>query len=114
MQASTWYVDFFSNDYLEVYRHQFTPERAEKEVAFAEKALQLTKGARVLDLCCGHGRHSVLLARHGFDVTGLDLSAEYIELTRQAARAATVTVHAIAADMRQIPFDNYFDAIVNM
>ncbi len=72
--GSPWYVDFFRSDYLEVYDRQFTAERAEKEVAFAEKALQLKPGTRVLDLCCGQGRHSVLLAKHGFQVTALDLN----------------------------------------
>ena len=112
--GSPWYVDFFRSDYLEVYDRQFTAERAEKEVAFAEKALQLKAGTRVLDLCCGQGRHSVLLAKHGFQVTALDLNPEYLELAQRAARAASVTLETVAADMRQIPFHSHFDAIVNM
>ncbi|HYL60019.1 MAG TPA: class I SAM-dependent methyltransferase [Candidatus Acidoferrales bacterium] len=113
-QGSSWYVDFFRNDYLGVYEHQFTAERAAKEVAFAEQVLELKPGCRVLDLCCGQGRHAVLLAKHGFQVTGIDLNPAYLELTREAARGAGVTVDTIAADMREIPFQNHFDAIVNM
>lgn len=113
-QGSSWYVDFFRNDYLAVYDHQFTAERAEKEVEFAVQALQLKPRSRVLDLCCGQGRHSVLLAKHGFQVTGIDLNPDYLELTQKAARAAGVKVETIAADMREIPFQNHFDAIVNM
>ena len=113
-QGSSWYVDFFRNDYLAVYDHQFTAERAEKEVEFAVQALQLKPGSRVLDLCCGQGRHSVLLAKHGFQVTGIDLNPDYLELTQMAARAAGVKVETIAADMREIPFQDHFDAIVNM
>lgn len=113
-QGSSWYVDFFRNDYLAVYDHQFTAERAEKEVEFAVQALQLKPGSRVLDLCCGQGRHSVLLAKHGFHVTGIDLNPDYLELSQKAARAAGVKVETIAADMREIPFQNHFDAIVNM
>jgi 2-polyprenyl-3-methyl-5-hydroxy-6-metoxy-1,4-benzoquinol methylase len=113
-QVASWYVDFFRNDYLQVYDHQFTAERAEKEVAFAERALQLSSGSHVLDLCCGQGRHSVLLAKHGFQVTGIDLNREYLELTQNAARAAGVKVETVAADMREIPAPNKFDAIVNM
>jgi ubiquinone/menaquinone biosynthesis C-methylase UbiE len=113
-QGSSWYVDFFRNDYLEVYDHQFTAERAEKEVTFAEQALQLKPASRVLDLCCGQGRHSVLLAKHGFQVTGIDLNHSYLELTQKAARAAGVELETIVADMREIPSQNRFDAIVNM
>jgi SAM-dependent methyltransferase len=111
---STWYVDFFRNDYLSVYGHLFNYERSEKEVAFAEKALQLEAGARLLDLCCGQGRHSVTFAKHGFQVTGIDLNESYLELVRQAAKANEVELQTIAADMRQIPFQSHFDAIVNM
>lgn len=113
-QDSTWYVDFFREDYLNVYGHLFNAERAEKEVAFSEKALHLRPGASLLDLCCGPGRHCVPFARHGFEVTGLDLSASYLQLARQAAEAENVALETVRADMRQIPFQSHFDAIVNM
>ena len=112
--SSTWYVDFFRDDYLDVYNHLFTAERAEKEAAFAEQALQLKAGARILDLCCGQGRHSVPLARRGFQVTGLDLNPAYLELAQQSAETANVALKTVTADMRQIPFHDHFDAIVNM
>ena len=87
-QGSAWYVDFFRNDYLNVYGHMFTEERAEKESAFVARTLELKPGASVLDLCCGQGRHSVQLAKHGFRVTGLDLNREYLDLAQQAAEAS--------------------------
>ena len=113
-QGSAWYVDFFRNDYLGVYGHMFTEERAEKESAFVATALKLKPGASVLDLCCGQGRHSVQLAKRGLKVTGLDLNPEYLELATKAAKAAKVKIETITADMREIPFNNKFDAIVNM
>jgi SAM-dependent methyltransferase len=113
-QGSAWYVDFFRNDYLNVYGHMFTDERAEKESAFVSSALDLQPGASVLDLCCGQGRHSVQLAKRGLKVTGLDLNPDYVELAQQAAIAHHVAIETVAADMRDIPFENKFDAIVNM
>jgi len=113
-QGSGWYVDFFRSDYLNVYGHTFTEERAEKESSFVASALELKPGASVLDLCCGQGRHSVQLAKRGLKVTGLDLNPDYVKLARQAAQAAQVEIDTIAADMREIPFENKFDAIVNM
>ncbi|MGC2493999.1 class I SAM-dependent methyltransferase [Candidatus Binatus sp.] len=113
-QGSAWYVDFFRSDYLNVYGHMFTEERAEKESAFVARTLGLKPGASVLDLCCGQGRHSVQLAKRGFKVTGLDLNAEYLDLASKAAEAAKVTIETVAGDMREIPFENKFDAIVNM
>ena len=113
-EGSAWYVDFFRGDYLKVYGHTFTEERAEKEAAFVASALGLKPGARVLDLCCGQGRHSVQLAKRGLRVTGLDLNREYLELARRAAEAGNVALETVAADMREIPFEHHFDAIVNM
>ena len=70
-QGSTWYVDFFRDDYLNVYDHLFTAERAEKEVAFAGQALDLKAGARVLDLLDAlHGEFGFaqVTATHDADV----------------------------------------------
>jgi SAM-dependent methyltransferase len=111
---SAWYVDFFGNDYLDIYRHIFTDERAAIEVSFAERILHLSPGARVLDLCSGQGRHSVPLAQHGYQVTALDLSPAYLQLALAAAKANNVKLETVSADMRRIPFAGRFDAIINM
>ena len=114
MEQNAWYVSFFGEDYLNIYRHTLTAERTEKEVAFAERKLDLDGGARVLDLCCGHGRHSVLLAKRGYKVTGLDLSQSYLDLAQRAASDGKVAIDTVLADMREIPFNDYFDAAINM
>jgi SAM-dependent methyltransferase len=114
MGQDAWYVNFFGEDYLNIYRHTFTPERTEKEVAFVERRLKLHVGARVLDLCCGPGRHSVPLAQRGYKVTSLDLSQSYLDLARRAATDCNVELETVSADMREIPFDDYFDAAINM
>ena len=113
-ESSVWYVDFFGSDYLGIYRHIFSAERSEQEVAFAERILALEPGSRVLDLCCGQGRHCVPFAQHGYRVTALDLSAAYLDLARQAARSHNVELEIVSADMRRIPFEDHFDAIVNL
>lgn len=114
MTQQPWYASFFGQDYLDVYDYQFTDERARKETEFAARVLGLQKGERVLDLCCGQGRHAVLLAAMGMEVTGLDLSEQYLRLTQDAARAQGVQVPVVHADMRAIPFRSHFDAVVNM
>jgi SAM-dependent methyltransferase len=113
-ENNAWYVSFFGEDYLNIYRHTLTEERTENEVVFAERKLELGAGARVLDLCCGHGRHSVLLAKRGYKVTGLDLSQSYLDLARRAASDRKVAIETVSADMREIPYTDYFDAVINM
>jgi ubiquinone/menaquinone biosynthesis C-methylase UbiE len=109
-----WYQSFFGQDYLDVYKYQFTDERAATETQFAAKALDLRPGERVLDLCCGQGRHAVLLAAMGLDVVALDLAESYLRLAEAAAKERNVSIETVHADMREIPYEDHFDAIVNM
>jgi SAM-dependent methyltransferase len=109
-----WYESFFGQDYLDVYGYSFTQERAETESAFAIRTLGLSPGDEVLDLCCGQGRHAVEVAKHGCMVTALDLSEGYLLLAEEAAREAGVTLEAVHADMREIPFTDRYGAVINM
>ena len=114
MADAPWYQTFFGADYLAVYGYQFTPERAEREAAFAQQALGLQPGDEVLDLCCGPGRHALVLVERGLKVTGLDLSADYLAEASAAARQRGLDLATVHADMREIPFRARFDAVVNM
>jgi SAM-dependent methyltransferase len=109
-----WYESFFGQDYLDVYGYQFTAERAEQEVEFVIRVLGLKPGDLVLDLCSGQGRHAVPLAARGLHVTALDMSFQYLELASAAAEKAGVQFETVHADMRDIPFEDHFDAVVNM
>ena len=70
------------------------------------------RGQRVLDYGCGHGMAATVLARHGADVTGIDLSAGYVEEARRRAAANEVTAEFRQADAEHLPFrDGSFDAV---
>ncbi len=124
MSDEPWYVDLFRGD--DYYRGWasavITPELTAGQVDFIVEALELPEGARpdgrppgrILDLCCGHGRHAVPLAQRGFDVTGLDLSEYHLRLARKAAREAGVKVRWLRRDMRDIPLEGELDAVINM
>lgn len=114
MDTTPWYVDFFIQDYAQLYAHLLTPERTAKEVAFLQRTLALQPGSRILDLCCGWGRHSIALAALGYQVVGLDLSPTHIQMARDEAQKQGVAVHFIQSDMRDVPFQEHFDAAINM
>src|SRR5262245_44983464 len=78
--------------------------------AFA--ALGDVAGLRILDLGCGHGMVSVLLARRGAKVTAFDLSAGYVAEAQRRASANGVSVDFLIADGQYLPFaDSSFDRI---
>ena len=113
MSDTPWYKTFFGEDYLHIYDF-LTPERTEREVEGIVNLLALPPGSAILDLCCGHGRHSIALAKRGYRVTGLDLSEVFLQHARSEAEAQGVQVNWVQGDMRKIPFENEFDAVINI
>jgi len=89
-------------------------ERTEQEVDRALKMLRPAGGERVLDLACGSGRHSIELARRGFDVVGADISPELIEIARRDAAEAGVEAEFVEADLRELGYEGEFDFVLNL
>ena len=116
-----WYKTFYDEHYLKEYAGGLTNERTQREVDCINRTLNLpqtapgaTGGARILDLCCGHGRHTVELAAAGYSMVGQDLSASFLDLAKDAAAARDLQIQFVHADMREIPFEGEFDAVINM
>lgn len=110
MSQREWPIAFFDEDYLRIYRPQFTPERTGLEVDFIRSALDVPREASVLDLGCGIGRHAIGMAQHGYRVTGVDFNPRYLEIAAADAKSAGVSVAWVVGDMRALAFDGAFDA----
>ena len=110
-----WYDD---DIFWETFRdYMFNPARLEQtrvEVDQLVALLKLTAGARVLDLCCGIGRHSLEFARRGFRVTGVDRTARYLEEARDAAARENLSLEFIQSDMRAFARPEAFDGALSM
>jgi len=103
-----WWESYFGEDWLRI-----APARdaqAAEEVDFLTGALGLAPDARVLDVPCGHGRHTAELAARGYRVTGVDLNEAPLEVARQRAPKAEL----VRGDMRELPLDGPFDAVLNL
>lgn len=88
--------------------------RAPAEVRAVLRLLGLRRGARVLDMPCGHGRHSLELLRRGLRVTAVDRARRYIAAARRAGRAFGKRARWVCADMREFAADSEFDGVVNL
>lgn len=62
------------------------------------------KGARVLEIGCGMGLHTELLARAGAEVTAVDLSPTSVAATRQRMKLKNLNALVVHADAEQLPF----------
>jgi 2-polyprenyl-3-methyl-5-hydroxy-6-metoxy-1,4-benzoquinol methylase len=102
----------FDEDYLYFFE-TFLAERTPEEVERIVELLELQHGAEILDCPCGHGRISNALAARGYRVTGLDATELFLERAREDAAARGVLVEYVHGDMRELPWRERFDGLVN-
>lgn len=110
-----WYSEragFFGPDYLIEYSPILSAERTLLEVDFVERLMP--SNVRILDLACGHGRHALELARRGYRITGLDLSAFFLAEARRRTGAGDMAVTWVLGDMRALPFGNGFGGVLSL
>jgi SAM-dependent methyltransferase len=100
------------NDYsplwFELFLHGTPAATTAREIAFLERQLPRARYPRLLDLCCGPGRHALPLARLGYRVTGVDVNAAALASARATAPPGA---RFLALDMRALDWlDERFDA----
>jgi 2-polyprenyl-3-methyl-5-hydroxy-6-metoxy-1,4-benzoquinol methylase len=109
-----WFEDWFnSKEYLDVYQHR---DESDAKLLFELiiKHIEIPIKGKVLDLACGPGRHSLLFARKGFNVTGIDLSENLLRVAESSARKEKLKIQFIKADLRNIELTEKFDLVVNL
>ncbi|MFQ6098186.1 MAG: class I SAM-dependent methyltransferase, partial [Armatimonadota bacterium] len=113
--AREWWQRFFESPDSIPLSYFPSDRETDAEVAGICSLLQLTRQDRVLDVCCGMGRHLVRLRARGYDVVGLDYSN--MMLRRAAAAAATwnVACRLVRGDAARLPFrSGSFAKVVNL
>lgn len=105
-----WYKKIWTLDIQD----QSWVEDTKRQVDFLIEKLELKGTERILDLACGFGRHSLELARRGYDVTGVDITPEYIEYATKQAQTEKLNAGFICSDIRNVSFHNEFDVVLNM
>jgi len=106
-------MEWFENEefWTDLFPYMFPAERFSAAADQVSEILALAqfKKKRVLDLCCGPGRHSVELARRGLAVTGVDRSSFLLKRARELAVEAQVRVEWVMDDMRRFKRPRAFD-----
>lgn len=100
---SNWYENFFHGIPLDLWRKAISPEQTKAETEFLVKSLDCGPGSHLLDVPCGNGRLSLELARRGYQVTGVDISEEFVEEARSSVMSATPVNPPNAGDAVVVP-----------
>ncbi|MBC5864031.1 class I SAM-dependent methyltransferase [Flavobacterium turcicum] len=110
LAKANWYTSWFDTPYYHILYKDRNYREAQLFMDNLTHYLNLPEKAKVLDLACGKGRHSIYLNQLGFDVLGADLSTNSIET---AKKNENNNLHFKEHDMR-VPFEEKFDAIFNL
>lgn len=109
---SDW--ESFFDGHAPVYMKNTFTQHSDAEVEFLVTLLRLPAGSRILDVGCGTGRHAVRLAKRGYRVTGIDLSAGMLAEARRAASEANVAVDWVQGNAASTSFECVFEAALSL
>ena len=110
LEKNNWFSSWFDSPYYHILYKERNFREAQIFMDNLTFYLNMDEGSKVLDLACGKGRHSIYLNQLGYNVLGVDLSENSIEI---ANKNANETLHFKVHDMRH-PFEEKYDATLNM
>lgn len=108
--TTQWYASWFDSPFYHILYQDRDHSEAHQFMDNLTQYLNLPDQAKILDLACGKGRHSIYLNSLGYDVTGVDLSENSIAYAKQFENN---TLHFQVHDMCQ-PYRQEFDAVFNL
>ena len=114
MPPREWFTD--EHFWRDLYPFMFNEARQAEPAEQVGDLLALAdpRGRTALDLCCGPGRWSVVLARRGFTVTGVDRSPFLLEKARRRADEMSVAIEFVEQDMRAFQRPGAYDLALSM
>ena len=105
-----WYAELYA-DFDDYSQEPYTQHTC-AEVDFIEQAIGGDRTKAILDVGCGNGRHSLELARRGYQVLGIDLSASMLAQGRRVADAENLAVRFMQCDARELSFEGRFEVAI--
>jgi 2-polyprenyl-3-methyl-5-hydroxy-6-metoxy-1,4-benzoquinol methylase len=110
----SWYKAWFNSEhYLSVYSHRNESE-AERLVELIVKNLSIKSESKILDMACGSGRHAIIFAKRGFDVTAVDLSQRLLSDAKENAEQNGVKIDFVLSDILDFELTKRFNLVLNL
>ena len=112
--AVDWWQTFFSGLFVESWLMATTADQTRQEAEFIREALDVPAPAKLLDVPCGGGRHSLALASLGYDMTGVDISTDFLTAARSQPVPKPGKITWEEREMRDLPWPAGFDGAYSM
>ncbi|MDD2657832.1 MAG: class I SAM-dependent methyltransferase [Candidatus Pacebacteria bacterium] len=106
-----WYESLFEN-YAQKYDKECYVQGTIGECDFIEQEIGRDMSKKIIDIGCGTGRHSIELAKRGYQITGIDLSESQLARAKEKAKEQGVKVDFQKHDARRLLFKNEFDLAI--
>src|ERR1700722_19047733 len=107
--SGDWWQTFFSGLAVDLWLNASTAEQTEHEADFILESLDVPAPAQILDVPCGGGRHSIVLAGRGYDMTGVDISTDFLTAARSKSAGLPGEIDWQQREMRDLPWPETFD-----
>lgn len=98
-------------DYLKEHKNYFSKKQLQKDVDFIIDVLNLNKKDKILDIACGHGRHTLELAKRDFNMDGLDFSDYLLKVAKEYAKQKNLQINFYKQDIHNINIKDKYDKI---
>lgn len=110
-----WTQNYFDSYYADAFLSEIDEKRTQAQVDLILANFGLDAPARIADVGCGLGRHTIELAKRGYVVQGFDSSAEYLQRASETAgRLDVKNAFFVHKDMREFSFKEEFDALISV
>ena len=113
VEGGHWFEDLAAHMGPSYLRYSFT-KGTTQEVAFLAEVAGIGPGARLLDVGCGPGRHTLAFAALGVEADGIDISQTFVDLGTEAARQRSLPATFRRVDARAMDFDGAYDIVISL
>lgn len=85
---TAWVSSFHDKYLMHTLLIRKDPSQLQSDIRFLERVLEVPKGGKILDQCCGIGSLSIPLAQRGYNVVGVDITPAYIQQAQESKSLA--------------------------
>ncbi|HNZ86634.1 MAG TPA: class I SAM-dependent methyltransferase [bacterium] len=96
-------------EYLKEHENYFSDKQLKKDLSFLKNALKLKKTDKILDIGCGHARHTIELKKQGFDIHGLDASEYLIKLAKKQSKKEKLSIKFYNQNIHSLNIKQKYD-----